>query len=372
MLGWSVLLLFFWLYRCFHSVVGQLVVVRLTSLGDSDRYQGGISKFTGINAEFFTDSTTFLEGVGLGLSKLLGDNAIAINIVFQTIAFYGIVRLLLSIEPGLRKPFAFIMLLPSFNLWTSVAGKEAVIVFALGVLCSLLVDFFYNRARFSLMHVLATALLLLFKPHYFAALSFIFGLTLVGRRVLQKEALVLVAGLATLAMLAMVSKRVDSLSFQVLKHFMHENAASTREPFWVEPYDVFWKAFEGMYLSFVGPTFEEALQQPLHMVAFVESMALVAVLLAMMLWRISRIPVYSFLLGAFTLFWLLFANYPFGVMNPGSAIRYRGGYLLLVVTIFVFVLSRRVFVDWQAGRVTGRPRRRRIRILWRPTAGETP
>jgi hypothetical protein len=55
-------------------------------------------------------------------------------------------------------------------------------------------------------------------------------------------------------------------------------------------------------------------------------------------------------------------------MNSGSAIRYRSGYLILVVTIFAFVLSRRVFVGWRSGVVTGRPRRRRIRLVWRGPA----
>lgn len=369
MLGWGVVLLLMWLYRCACSVIGQTVVARLTTLGDADRYQGGVSKFTGINVQFFTDSTTFLEGVGLLFSTLAGGNPIVVNLIFQSIAFYGIARLLLAIDPGIRKPFAVILLLPSFNLWTSVAGKETVIVFALAVLCSLLVEFYANRARLAPIHVLAALLLLLFKPHYYLPLAFIFGLTWAGRRVLQREALVLVAGVVTLAMLVLVADRVDQLSFQVLTHFEHGNARSMREAFWVQPYDVFWKAPEGMYLNFVGPTFEEALRQPLQMIAFAESMALIAALAAMLIWRLARIPVYSLLLGLFTLFWLLFVNYPFGVMNPGSAVRYRAGYLVLVVTIFVFVLSRRVFVNWRAGVVTGTPRRRRIRIVWRDPPG---
>lgn len=370
MLGWRLILFLLWLYRCMFSVAGQLFVVQLTTLGDSDRYQGATSKFSGINAAFFTDSTTFLEGVGLLLFKLLGANPILINIAYQTLAFYGIARLLMAVEPGPRKAILLLMLLPSFTLWTSVAGKETVIVFALGVLCSLLVESYYNRARVGAIHVLAGALLLLFKPHYFVPLAFIFGLTWAGRRVRQKEALVLIAGLVTLALLFVKAERVNELSFTVLTHFDHENARSTREPFWVEPYDVFWKAFEGMYLSFVGPTFEEALTLPVQLMAFIESMALCAVLLFLMLMRLNRMPVYSFLLGTFTLFWLLFVNYPFGVMNPGSAVRYRAGYFLLVATIFAFVLSRRIFVDWRAGAVTGTPRRKRIRLAWRAPASE--
>jgi len=371
-LSWSVILLLIWLYRCACSVVGQVVIVQLTTLGDSDRYQGAVSKFTGINLLFFTDSTTFLEGVGLLLSILLLNDPIAINIAFQTLAFYGLARLLLAVDKGLRPAFILILLSPSFNLWTSVAGKEAVIVFSLSILCSLLVESYYNRARIGLIHLLSVSLLILFKPHYLVALSFIFGLTWAGRRVLQKEALVLVCGIVTIVALFAIADHVDELSFRVLTHFDHENARSTRDPFWVEPYDVFWKAFEGMYLSFVGPTFEEAIRLPIQMMAFVESMILCFILMVIMFLRLFQLPVYNLLLGGFTLFWLLFVNYPFGVMNPGSAVRYRSGYLVLVITVFAFVLSRRVFVRWRMGAVTGRPRRKKIKLIWRNVSTHDP
>jgi hypothetical protein len=55
----------------------------------------------------------------------------------------------------------------------------------------------------------------------------------------------------------------------------------------------------------------------------------------------------------FTLFWILFTNYPLGIMNPGSAIRYRTGYEILVFVVMVFLLSPNLFVTWRAGITRG-------------------
>jgi hypothetical protein len=368
MLGWSSVFFFFWVYRTLLSIVGQILVVQLTTLGDSARYQGNPEKFVGLTRELFLDSTTLVEGIGWLFSVSMSKQPILINIAFQSLAFYGIIRLLLAIELPLRRVFLVICLLPSFNLWTSVAGKEAVTVFSLGVLCSLFVEYYSNRARLGVIHLIAAFIMGVMKPHYFAGLMFLFATTWLSKRVLQKEALVLITGLSSLIVLVVFSQKVDDLSFEVQSHFPYEKARSTRELFWTQPYDVFWKAGEGMYLSFTGPTLDEALRQPLHMISFIESAMLVGLLCGMLMWRFARIPIYSFLIGFFTLFWTLFSNYPFGVMNPGSAVRYRSGYLLLVITVFVFVLSRRAFVSWQAGYVTGLPRRRRLRILWRRSA----
>ena len=60
-------------------------------------------------------------------------------------------------------------------------------------------------------------------------------------------------------------------------------------------------------------------------------------------------PLFGFFLTIGGLFWILFANYPFGIMNPGSAIRYRTGYILFVVLIFTLLLSRDVYLRWQKG-----------------------
>jgi hypothetical protein len=39
----------------------------------------------------------------------------------------------------------------------------------------------------------------------------------------------------------------------------------------------------------------------------------------------------------------LFPNYPFGILNPGSAIRYRADYALFIFAIFAVFLSAQAY-----------------------------
>ncbi len=121
------------------------------------------------------------------------------------------------------------------------------------------------------------------------------------------------------------------------------------EPFFVDRYDVFLKAPEGMFLAFVGPTLAEVATTPLHLITFLESMFLVAVLAYFVVRRLPSLPIYSVIMGFFITFWVMFPNYPLGVMNPGTAIRYRTGWIIPVIVVIAFLLSRELYVSWRGG-----------------------
>ena len=102
-----------------------------------------------------------------------------------------------------------------------------------------------------------------------------------------------------------------------------------------------------MFLGFFGPTLNEvAFGGPLQLASFIESAVLLAVLALAILRQLPSMPVYSALMGGFSLFWILFATYPLGVMNAGSAIRYRTGYELLIFVLITVIMSRQSYVSW--------------------------
>jgi hypothetical protein len=88
----------------------------------------------------------------------------------------------------------------------------------------------------------------------------------------------------------------------------------------------------------------------MQMASFVESIIITAILLFLLLRNIPNMPLYSFIMGNFTLGWLLFGSYPLGILNAGAAVRYRTGHLLLVFFIFAIIFSREHFIRWQRGR----------------------
>ena len=117
--------------------------------------------------------------------------------------------------------------------------------------------------------------------------------------------------------------------------------------YWIQQYDVFFKAPYGMFQGFFGPTIQESLAGPLQMASFLESAFIVGVLVTVLLLNIKKLPVFSFFVGLSSLFWLLFASYPLGILNAGTAVRYRTGHILLVILIFAIILSRERYILWR-------------------------
>jgi hypothetical protein len=52
--------------------------------------------------------------------------------------------------------------------------------------------------------------------------------------------------------------------------------------------------------------------------------------------RFDRLNIFMFGLFFIPVFWILFVHYPFGALNPGSAIRYRSGFYGFLVILFYF------------------------------------
>jgi len=371
MLTWRGFYIVYYVYRCLCSVIGQLVVVQFTSLGDSIRYTGGTERFDTVQGTFwFLNSTALTEAIGSVFAALLGGNRLTISIAFQTLAFIGIYRFLTALPEDLRKWVAIILLAPSFNIWSSIASKEAVVVFAVGTVCAYLVGVYRQTQRLRLIDLIAVGLLAIYKAHYLVALGFVFAGLHLGRLVRQPELLVLGAGVATLIPLYLLRDTIDAYAPQIVIHFFSGAGASTRDAFWTDQYDVFWRAPYGFWLSFVGPTLDEAVNNRLQLAALAESLILVAILGLYLLLNFYRMPLFGFLMSWSAVFWLLFANYPFGVMNPGSAVRYRTGYMIPLLAILIVLSSREAFVRWRGKRgrpeVRSRPSRFGPRLVFYP------
>jgi hypothetical protein len=351
---WGAFLTFLFIYRCGMAVLGELVVARLTSLGDSSQYQRSVLTVLQISdafsvGEIFTlgrvYSTPITESIGAIFHMLFLGNPILIDIGFQSIAFVGIYKFLTAVDGTARRYLALLVLTPSFNIWSSIAAKEALIVFFTGVVSAYLVRSYRNNTKVGLLEIISGAGIFLYKVHYVPALLAIYLFIMVGKQVRQKAALAVGASAFSLVPLFLFRDKVDSMAFGIIPHFL--GYGSTREAFWVEKYDVFYKAPYGMFQAFFGPTLQESISGPLQMASFLESVFIVAVLALMLFRNLPELPIFSFFVGFSSLSWLLFASYPLGIMNAGSAVRYRTGHLLLVFLIFAIILSRDRYILWR-------------------------
>ena len=366
-LTWGVFYAFLWLYRSAASVAGQVVVSQVTTLGDSGGYQSGGAFVSWIVLGQLTDigsarniGTTITLLLGALFNRLFGGNPILINVGFQTIAFIGIVALLQAAKPAHRALLAPLFLLPSFTLWSSVASKEALVVFFLCVGSAGVLKIWYGEGRLNLLHIVAFACVYPFKPHYVPALAYLLGTSWAARHVRQPAALALVLGLSSLSFLYVFKDTMIRLVFAAVQPaFSGRGATFQRPEFWETPMDIFLRAPEGMFRSLLGPTFQEALSgHVFHFVSFVESAAILSVMVWFAARGLARMPAFTFVVGVFTTFWMLFPTYPLGAMNAGSAIRYRTGYIVILFVLVAAILPRDTYFTWRRGRQGSRPPRR--------------
>ena len=330
----SIALIILYLYRCVLSVLAHTVVRGITKLGDSGVYQheSYVDYYTGT----IFDPTLLTMFVGYIISDFLFDGPVFINIAFQTIAFVGIFLFIRTLSGANRVLVLILVATPSFSLWSSVAGKEAIIVFLVFTILSQLVRWNDRKISFFYLGLVLLSILWIYKPSYFPALLYLISMIVISRFVRQKAFLSYIAVIISLFMMYVFKDTISEYSFAVSEHFSHGiHGLSTREPYWHDTYDVFFKAPYGMFQSFFGPTFSEVSNSVLHLFSFVESLVILIILMAIVLVRLPRLPVFIFITATFSLVMILFVNYPFGIMNPGSAIRYRTGYFPIVIFIII-------------------------------------
>ncbi len=271
------------------------------------------------------------------------------DVAFLSLAFYGIYYPLSRIELT-QKQLVFVLLLlslPSFSVWTSVIGKEAVGVFFMGLLLGYIIDVVDGRRWFvNLKEVVGVYLLIIFKPHYAIGIAHAALLALLRLKFRRWPGLVLtffvlVMGL-DIGLLYFFRGTIDELSLEIVPHFSPDSASTRPNTIWVNQYDVFYNAPYGMMIGFMGPTIVESLAKPLQGLVLLESlvaaMGILVLAAAAILPRllVGRLNVLFFSVFLSLFFWVLFVHYPFGALNPGSAIRYRSNFYHVFVIISMF------------------------------------
>jgi hypothetical protein len=320
------------------------VYSKFTTLGDTDRYLSGLKAFS---SDFWFNSTVLMDTVAYSLSFLLGP--FLANVPFLVLSFVGVLypvtRLNLN-KNQLIFLLAFLSL-PSFGVWTSIASKEAVGVFFLGVILGFFIDFVKNNPNKNYFLVFfCFYLCAIFKPQYLIGISSLFTFAYFSHKFSLsgsgKSALLFLFFLCSFFVLYFLRYQINELSFEVPRHFRLD-AGSTREnTFWVNDFDVFRNAPYGMFISFFGPTVSEAFSKFTHLLVFLES----TIIVGAFLYSLLKIVLISFSMGRLNVYylgvfltptlWIIFVHYPVGALNPGSAIRYRESFYAFLVILFYF------------------------------------
>ncbi|MBT4690924.1 MAG: hypothetical protein HOK21_22860 [Rhodospirillaceae bacterium] len=357
LLSWGAVYGLFWCYRSFFSVVGEVVIMRLTPISDTRTYQSSdlISSFVDIGSTGYGGTLGF-QALATGLTQLIGGvfgaiffhNAILSNIGFQTIGFIGLVAMLRALEPKERALFLPLLMLPSVTVWTSIASKEALLTFMLGIICAHIINIYKNKDKIRWYHWFSLLLLYAFKPHFLISVMYVLLITYTAKYFRQKATVAIVALISSLMMLYFFRDEYSELANWTNTVLAAMGGESGRPALLVEEYDVFYKAPYGMFISFFGPTLGEV-DKVLQVFTFIESSAIIAVFLGLIIRGLWFLPIYSVIVSFGVIFWIIFLNYPLGATNAGTAIRYRSGYILLIFLAFIFLGSRSHYVDWTQG-----------------------
>ncbi len=320
------------------------VYARFTQLGDTERYIDGPT-FGSYN--FWLNSTEMMDFIAHGISIV--SHPLISHFFFVLLSFWGVYYPLKKMQVNQKELTVLLVFLsfPSFGVWTSIASKESVTVFFMGILLGLIIDLSRsNKIRNYLLILISFYLCLLFKPQYLVAvmstLMFIFLARRFHMGCYWPIIIMQLFAVSSILLLYFTKDYIDQASFMMVDHFSTESSSTRANDIWVERYDVFWNAPLGMMLAFWGPTPSEALSNVKHLMVFLESMVIFAAfiffVLKIILASITKHTANFYSFGVFvtSFIWILFVHYPFGVLNPGSAIRYREGFYAYLLLLFAF------------------------------------
>lgn len=339
------------LIKIFYLFFAVFVFSKLTTLGDTFDY---LHAPLMISRQLFYSSTAIMAFTGALFRRIFFNDALAC-FPLMLLSFYGIYYAVDRLN--LYRYSAYIILLfslPNFGVWTSIHGKEAVGCFFCAVIAVILIKKLQGKYRLRWIDYFALFLCALFKPQYLLfILQAIVYLNIV-HRFSDKKYFPLFLGLFIIAVnviaIYLVRDLIDQLAKGMAVHFRSNDpglAQSTRSELpWMVPYGFFRSAPYGMFIAFFGPTFAEMLKKPAHLVSGLESLTLVISMLVLyshvIKYNLSKLRFNPKLFITYFIVFIgiLFIHYPFGFLNPGSAIRYRANFYPLFVLLLLYQYDR--------------------------------
>ena len=325
------------------------VYSKLTTLGDTFDYLNAPLSFS---IKIFYSSTSMMQFLGSLLKTIFKLDVLAC-FPFMLLSFYGIYYAVVQLNLYRYAVYILILFsLPNFGVWTSILGKEAVGCFSLSVIAVIIIKRLRGKYRLKPIHYLALYLCFVFKPQYLIFVLQTIVFLWITNRFADKRYFPLILGsiiiLMNLLALYILRDFIDGIARGMAIHFRSNDpnlAQSTRsEAPWLEPYGIFKSAPYGMFIAFFGPTISEMLSKPTQLLAGLESLAMLGCFAFLAIPKLRyNLAFFRFnpkvFISCFIIFvGILFIHYPFGFLNPGSAIRYRSNFypLFVFLTLYFF------------------------------------
>jgi len=328
------------------------VFARLTTLGDTNRYVMANVPFS---LRIFFDSSDFMDFFAGTISGLLGRNMFLANFPAMLISFFTVRWAIekLSMRKYVNNILLMIMIsFPNFSIWTSVWSKEVFGLVFTAIIAVLIIKFLNGNYKIKILDIVGLYLCFLFNPQFlpfiFQGLVFIYiARTFLKNKPVSQLQLGIVFLCINILFLYLIRDIVNMYAFQMHIHFVHATAGSTRDNIFLEENDFFRHLPWGMFIAFFGPTFDEMLENPLHAIAGIESVFKIILFLYLSKYIYIRFLLKLRFSSFFPLSYLIvfigicFMHYPFGVFNPGAAIRYRSRFIFLFIVLLLYLYAHK-------------------------------
>jgi hypothetical protein len=352
------------------SIVSVCLLQEITTLGDMSSYADG----KWIDGEW-ANRTYFVGKIAFILVSNFG--VIIANILFSLLNGLGIVMVLKSVPSRHRLFLLPFLFLPSATLWTGIIGKEALSSFGFAlIICWWLRFLRYRELTNGIVFLLIGLLFVFFfRPHYALAsvvlvIGSVFSLKSFSSACTSRSrinflnrcsfgVIIFVFFMLLSFSVPIVISVIDKVATISLQYFPNGLGRASRHG-WLEWHNTgdFWRnAWWGLPFGIIGPLPYEAALRPVFLFAFVEGVTVFVLPIAAIGLSLLFSPkednrgfvtnrellrLVIFGLGP-SLFLLMCLHAPMGIVNPGTAIRYRSGFEIfwIVPSLCIFLSTVR-------------------------------
>ena len=342
------------LFKLIYTFFAVFIFANLTSLGDSNLYLNGDFE---LNFSILTSSTSFVIFITYLLKKVLYF-PILVHLFYCIITFLALKYLLrnLKLNNTLERLLIFLLIMPSFGMWTSIISKEAAnLFFTCYVLIWVINLFNKKKTKFIFLYVFSLYFSIILRPTVGVSLFILIIYLYINNSLFTKNlkiTLLTITSLIFILFLYLLLPYINEIYLPMAQSYFDPknfDARSTRDiNLWNGTYEFFTNAPYGILIANIGPTLNEAFKQPLFLPYFIEGFIFISTILYFISnffinGVINRnINFHNTYFILFFLFLLLLINYPFQIFNPGSAIRYRSSYYHIILALLLFLYNKRL------------------------------
>lgn len=324
-----------------------LVFSRYTPLVDSQLYLSG----------FYDGTREFRTGLVQWLAISLNSfgSAYMAHFSFAMISVLGLVYYYQT--GGRRLTLLLTLFLPSTLVWSSVVGKEAIFCGGLGLALVVWSSYTVRDLRWHEVFIAAISLgvCFSFRPHYAVALSWLF-VAAFSIKHLKDKAPIFLLSLFFIGAISAYFLVWDELLFRAYSGIESTARASRFESFGIvaKSLDGFqqFKSYLplGVLIGIIGPLPSEVLKRIEFLPFFIEGVIILLSPLLIYIWA-SRHALPQEVLFKKIFWWclipailmLMLIHAPFGLLNPGSATRWRTNFEQIFYLAPLLLLYR--FID---------------------------